>query len=280
MATDPNTPRSRRAILAAAAGSAAAVAASTVLPASVAAVASPMLTETNNTSGDQTSITDSGDRTIGLQVTSVGTAPGIVGLSTAGVATAPDFPNPGDLGGLTAAAGVYAISVDGTDAAPYAYTSHTGVYGYAPAGDHGSNPLIDATFGTGVWGDSPDAGVYGSGGYGVQGYGGVGVQGYANSAFAGNIGVWAYAPTVSQVALRVTGKASFSRSGRRAVSSGRSSIAISMLGVTSASKVFAVFASSETGRWVRAVVSATGKFTVYFNASLTSSAVVAYFVLD
>src|SRR6476659_8519168 len=57
MATDPNTPRSRRAILAAAAGSAAAVAASTVLPASVAALAAPMLTETNNASGAETSLT-------------------------------------------------------------------------------------------------------------------------------------------------------------------------------------------------------------------------------
>jgi hypothetical protein len=50
--------------------------------------------------------------------------------------------------------------------------------------------------------------------------------------------------------------------------------------VTTGSKIFAVLATSESGRYVRAVVPATGKFTVYLNTTLTSSAVVAWFVLD
>ena len=95
-----------------------------------------------------------------------------------------------------------------------------------------------------------------------------------------SIGVWAFAPTTSQFALKVTGKVSFSRSGRRAVAARKSYLLVPMVGVTSSSKVFAVLATSESGRWVRAVVPTTGKFYVYFNLALASSAVVSYFVLD
>ena len=137
----------------------------------------------------------------------------------------------------------------------------------------------DRRGGYGVWGDSPDIGVYGSGGLGVLGYGGVGVEGDANSA-SGSVGVWAWAPTTSQVALKVTGKVSLSRSGRHAMASGTSSKAVSLTGVTTTSKVFAVLSTSESGRYVRAVVPAAGKFTIYLNTALTSSAVVSWFVLD
>ncbi len=69
-------------------------------------------------------------------------------------------------------------------------------------------------------------------------------------------------------------------SGRLSMATGASSKAVTLAGVTATSKVFAVLATSETGRWVRAVVPAAGKFTVYLNTTLTSSAVVSWFVLD
>jgi hypothetical protein len=80
--------------------------------------------------------------------------------------------------------------------------------------------------------------------------------------------------------LRVSGKVSLSRSGRQAMSSGTSSRAVTLAGVTSTSKVFAVLATGEPGRWVRSVIPAAGKFTIYLNTTLSSSAVVSWFVLD
>ena len=147
------------------------------------------------------------------------------------------------------------------------------MFGYAP------HSIVDGTVATGVWGDSPDIGVFGSGGLGVNGYGAVGVEGDANSN-AGSIGVWAWTPSASQIALKVTGRVSLSMSGRLTMSTGTASKAVTLAGVTATSKVFAVLATSETGRWVRAVVPAAGKFTVYLNTTLTSSAVVSWFVLD
>jgi hypothetical protein len=181
----------------------------------------------------------------------------------------------GVLGTSTLGAGVLAWSVTPPDPLWFdpSIAGHTGVFGSSPAGDH-----ID-TFGTGVWGDSEDTGVLGTGGIGVNGYGGVGVEGDANSQ-AGSIGVVAYAPTTAQYALKTYGKVYFDRAGRTAMASGKSSLSKTLAGVTSTSKVFAVLATSESGRYVRAVVPASGKFTVYLNTTLTSSAVVSWFVID
>jgi hypothetical protein len=92
--------------------------------------------------------------------------------------------------------------------------------------------------------------------------------------------VWAYSPTTAAYALRVNGKVNFTRSGRVAMSSGAASKAVTLAGTTTTSKVFAVLATSESGRYVRAVLPAAGKFTIYLNTTLTSSAVVSWFVLD
>ena len=46
------------------------------------------------------------------------------------------------------------------------------------------------------------------------------------------------------------------------------------------SRVFAVLASNRSGRYVRAVVPAAGKFTIYLNTTVTSTTVVTWFVLD
>jgi hypothetical protein len=171
-------------------------------------------------------------------------------------------------------AGVFAWSVEAPDPVWFTpdVTAYTGVFGSAP-----TSPT--EFLATGVWGDSPDIGVLGTGGYGVIGAGGTGVRGEAND-LAGSIGVRAVAPTTAQTALRVDGKVSLSRSGRTAMSSGTSYKSIGLTGVVSTSKVFAVLSTSESGRWVRAVVPSTSKFTVYLNTTLSSSAVVTWFVLD
>lgn len=71
-----------------------------------------------------------------------------------------------------------------------------------------------------------------------------------------------------------------SRSGRTALAKGKTSLKVTLGGVTSASKVFAVLASNASGRYVRAVVPTTGSFTVYLNTSLAATAYVTWFVLD
>jgi len=258
----PETPllRTRRAILAAAAGSAAAVVASAALPLAASAVSSSVMTEQDNPSGATTSITDSGAGSTALQgnATGTGTGYGVEGTS---------------LG----AGGVVGWSAEPPTsywpAFDPAFTQYTGVFGSAPTFP---DPKKLAT---GVWGDSPDIGVYGSGGYGVYGYGGVAVQGEANSV-SGSIGVRAIAPSTAQKALVVSGKVSFSRSGRKTMAKGSRAVTISLAGVTTSSKVFAVLATSESGRWVRAVVPATNSFSIKLNTALLSSAVVSWFVLD
>ena len=260
MATDGTALRSRRALLTAAAGSAAALAASAALPLAAAAAPATVMTEQDNPSTANTSITDSGAGSTAFAGKATGTGAGY-----------------GVLGTATGAAGVAGWSVSApTSYWPTfdpAFTQYTGVFGSAPAGD-GVNFV-----GSGVWGDSPDVGVYGSGGLGVNGYGGIGVEGDANSQ-PGSVGVWAYAPTASQYALKATGKVSFNRAGRTTIGAGKSSVKVTLAGVTTSSRVFAVLASNRSGRYVRAVVPAAGSFTIYLNTTVTSSSAVAFLVLD
>jgi len=86
--------------------------------------------------------------------------------------------------------------------------------------------------------------------------------------------------STDRVALKVTGKAQCTRSGRTTISSGTSSKTGNLAGVTTSSLAFAVFASNRSGRWVRAVVQAAGKFTVFLNTSVTSATFVIWWVLN
>jgi hypothetical protein len=251
MASDGTTPRSRRALLAAAAGAAGALAAQAALPLAAAAAPANLQTESDNPTTAQTSVTQGAGGSISFKGRTVNT----------------DF---------AAIVGSTGDEVDmSTD------TGFTGVFGYA-SGDE-----VDF-LGSGVWGQSPDTGVVGTGDTGVLGLGTVGVwaQGFggpgmvADSFDSTQPAVLARGSSSSDPALQVSGKVKFSRSGRQSVSSGKSSYAKSLAGMTTSSKVFAVLATSESGRYIRAVVPATGKFTVYFNTALSSSAVFSWFVLD
>jgi hypothetical protein len=266
MESDLAAPRSRRALLAAAAAAGGALVASAALPmAALAHDAEDVQKGVDNPTIATTSITNSTADIDALSASASGTGAGVLGTSTSGNGVA---------GTSAAGAGVFAwsVSAPGVGFDP-ATLSHTGIFGFSPAGDGLT------TVGTGVWGDSEDYGVYGSGTWGVFGRGAVGVEGDANSQ-TGSVGVWAYAPSTAQYALRVNGKVNFTRSGRVSMLSGKSLKAVTLAGTTSSSKVFAVLATSESGRYVRAVVPAAGKFTIYLNTTLTSSAVVSWFVLD
>ncbi len=249
MASADLEPRSRRAMLTAAAGVAGALAASAAMPLAAAAAPTSLQTEQDNVTVATTSVTQVTNAQVAFKARAT----------------------------LTGAAGLVGISGDEADIA--ASTAFTGVYGWAP---HGG--VTDV--GAGVWGDSVDIGVYGTGDVGVQGYGSIGVYGSGSTGVSGESlsstepGVLATGASASSLALKVVGKVKFNRSGRAAMSSGARSKVVTLAGTTSTSKVFAVLATNEAGRWVRAVVAAAGKFTIHLNTTLTSSAVVSWFVLD
>ncbi len=257
--------RTRRSLLAAAAGGAAAAAAAAVAPAGVAAAPTNMQTETNNATIATTSIskgTDStpvfvanGTSTNALEGRS-DTATGLLGASS----------DTSDPAGFTRQAGV--VGVAGSTSSIADNIGLTGVYGYADASP------AEGFVGAGVWGDSPDIGVVGTGATGVQGLGVWGVQGYTQEA--GGIAVYAQSANSTARALRVEGRAEFTRSGRVSMGSGTSSKTVTLSGCTSQTLIMAMMASNRSGRWVRAVVPTTGSFTIYLNGSLTSAAYVAW----
>jgi hypothetical protein len=256
MASDPNAPRTRRALLTAAAGGAAAVAASAAMPLTAAAAdPNDVVKGVDNPTTAQTSITQSAAGAIAFKASTT---------------------NP-DRAGLVGATGDQADSQEDL-------TQYTGVYGWAPEAPFPDVPQFE---GSGVWGDSPDDGVVGTGGLsGVLGIGGgtgvvgIGDDGVVGLGGTGGAGVRALADTPTQIGLAVSGKVVFSRSGRTTIGAGRSSVKITLAGTTSSSRVFAVLHSNRSGRYVRAVVPTTGSFTVYLNTTVTSATYVAWFVLN
>ena len=256
MASDPNAPRSRRALLTAAAGAAGAMAVSAAAPLTASAVPTPMLTEQDNPSTAQTSVTQSTSGAVAFKVRTTN-ADAAALLASTGSETG--------------------IATD---------TSFTGVYGWAPEAPIVVPPATQYE-GSGVWGDSPDDGVVGTGGLtGVLGIGGgAGVVGLGDDGVVGEgsttgAGVRAFGATTTSVALAVHGKVTFSRSGRVTIAAGKSSIKVTLAGTTTSSRVFAVLHSNRSGRYVRAVVPTTGSFTIYLNTTVTASTFIAWFVIN
>lgn len=253
MTDDVSAPRSRRALLAAAAGGAAALAASAALPLTTLAVDPNDLTlnlvnATTATTGISNSTVDSNAFTSAA----AGTGLGLEGSSTGGF-------------------GVVGWSISAPPGLDPASGAYTGIYGWAPAAP------IDTQIGVGVVGESDDWGVFGAGTVGVYGYGTYGVVGESASTAAG---VLAVASSPTDLALDVRGKVKFSRSGRSNVSAGQSNRLVYLAGVTTSSKVFAVLHSNRSGRYVRAVIPATGRFRIYLNSTVSSTTSVAWFVVD
>jgi hypothetical protein len=258
--------RSRRAILAAAAGGAAALAASAIGPASVAAVASPMLTETDNAATLPTGVSNSTADSQAFFGHATGEGNGVEGTSVTGHGARGISSDTSDPQTNTSIAGV--VGVAGSLGSIPANISPVGVFGYSDPGP------AEGPLGAGVWGVSDDLGVAGDGSIGVVGQGFWGTLGYSEEP--SGIGVVASAGDPTVRALRVEGRAEFTRSGRTSISAGHSTKAVTLAGCTSSTIVFAVLAANRSGRYVRAVVPASGKFTIYLNSTVSSSTLVAW----
>jgi len=257
MADEAATTRSRRALLTAAAGAAGALAASAALPlTAMAHDAQDVQKEVDNATTATTTITNSG----------------LASTALAGAAT-------GDVNDTDVGYGVQGTSLfgwsvsapDPLDGFTPTNTNYTGVFGGAPTS--GTNTV----FGTGVWGTSGDVGVLGTGDTGVYGIGSIGVIGESVSAAAG---VQAIAQSSTDLALDVQGKVRFSRSGRSTIPTGKSSLKVTLAGVSSGSRIFAVLHTNRPGRWVSAVVPVTGSFTIYLNTTVPGATYVAWFILN
>jgi hypothetical protein len=176
-------------------------------------------------------------------------------------------------------------------------TDEIGVYGYADLSPFSTGVRGRSHGGAGVFGSSDssfgvigagDVGVYGTGGsLGVIGdvdTGAIGVYGWVGSAIApaapGGVAVHAAAETTNLVALNVVGKTRFSRSGRVSITKNHASKAVTLAGVTAASYIIATLQTNKAGIYVRAVVPASGKFTIYLSKASTSTIVVGYLVVN
>jgi len=291
MAIDTTSPRSRRALLAAALGAGAATVASALgrpLPAR-AADGNPVLLGQVNTATYHTIVsTTFGD---GLRGVTSDSYSGVYGLATH--ATDPSTGVQGEAEG-TSGVGVrgHSWSTSG---------STFGVYGMAKS-----------TGGTAVWGDSTAVtgaarGVLGTslstGGTGVQGYSGqspipapspkTGVFGFAaQDATAVGVkgestsGTGVLATATTGTALRVAGKAKFSRSGKASVPANKTYVDVTPSGgLASNSVVHATLQTYRSGVGIAAVRTnwpTTGKARIYLTkvASTTASTSVAWLVTE
>jgi hypothetical protein len=300
MALDPAAPQSRRRLLTAATGGALALAASRLVqPSTAAAVGTPVDVDVDNPSTALTSITQATADTGAFKATATGIAPGVEGDSATGVGvlgiTGGDgLPSVVGLqGDSTESSYAFAVDID-----PEAPQLPAGMYGYT--GDFGGiGAFGEAAAGIGVLGAGNDEGslgvlAFGSLGAFVEGSDGAVVfsdnNGTGLHAHVGfldgppdpplNTALFASVETSSQVGLEARGRIRFpSRSGRVTIGSGKSSVVKTVAGMTSSNFAIAVLNTSQSGRWVRAVVCGTGKITIYLNTTVPSATLVAWLVL-
>ncbi len=154
-------------------------------------------------------------------------------------------------------------------------------------GDPALNVVAEAAVGIramgteGVIGQGGHTGVHGMGDhYGVLGHSfdfGIGVRGESDDP--DSIGV--EAASLHGLALHVVGAASFSHSGKFTVPAGRT-YATKVAPVRAGTLMMAMLQSNESGVWIRAAVASAsgGRFNVYFNKALTSSATVGWIAFD
>jgi len=251
------TLRTRRALLTAAAGGAAALAVGAIKPGAVAAgVDEPVLQDQDNATVAATGVTNATDGSNALYGTG-STGIGVKGRSSDTSDPANDTRNAGVVG------------IAGDEGAIASNIALTGVYGYAD-----ETPDPEVGIGSGVWGDSPDIGVFGGGSIGVEGVGGFGVLG-STSAEDG-AGVFAESTVNDAVALAVLGRAVFSRSGRATVNAGKKKEVVNLAACTANTLVIAVLSQNRDGRYVRAAVPESGKFTIYLNRNVGSNTRVSW----
>jgi hypothetical protein len=257
MSTGIAAPRSRRTILAAAAGAAAAtVVAAIERPAAVlAGTDGDVVLGAANTASATTSIVSSTGIPSVLKVEALGNA----AVAIDGVSVASN----GVRGTSTNMPGVFGRATD-----------ECGVFGSSP---HWPGVRGESAHNAGVEGYSTSqdqAGVFG-----YAGGEGPGVRGYSRSS----IGV--EASSDSGTALKVVGKASFSRSGRALMAKGRYYVDVDLRtkgGLAGTPLCFANLMSYRPGVYVSAVRPnnpSTGKLRIYLNKAASSATYVAWVVL-
>ena len=290
MSVNPSAPRSRRAILASALGGLGAVVASRLIkPETVSANPGDAVLVDGTFSGAGTTAISSTATTGAAIDGSTAEATGLKGSSTDNTPV-PDFSVASNRTGVIGAAG----ATDIVEKEISANTDEVGVYGFSTTSANSSGVWGDSFDGTGVSGTG-GTGVFGAGYYGVYAFGRVavtgegyytetGVYGYSGALAAPlpppGVGVQATAGSTAQIALNVTGKAKFSRSGRTYVATGQYARKITMAGVTASSYVIATLQTRRTGVYVHAVVPGTGYFYIYLNKAVTANTYVGYLVIN
>jgi hypothetical protein len=300
MPIDSRTPHSRRRLLAAAVGGAAAVATDKLLrPDVTSAVETPVNLDTDNPSAALTSITQ-GTVDIGaFKATANGAGTGLEGVSTTGAgvigATGPDgLPAVVALQGDTTGSQWDSAHMPGIDPVlPF------GAYGFSNVSIGGIGVMGESGSGTGLFGfgyDNGSAGVVAIGNIGawIEGSTGAFIVSDANlNGLQVHVGIGSTAPlppantaifasvsSNTQVGLEARGRIRFpNRSGRALIGAGKSSVVVYVSGMTTSNFAIATLNSSRTGRWVRAVVCATGRIAIYLNTTVASSTYVAWLVL-
>jgi hypothetical protein len=84
----------------------------------------------------------------------------------------------------------------------------------------------------------------------------------------------------SQIGVYARGRAVLpDRSGRVTIAKGKASKTVSVANMTASNAAYAVINTNRSGLYVRAVVPATGKITIYLNKAATGTTSVAWLVL-
>lgn len=285
MALDPTIPRSRRTILAATAGGFAALLAHAFGgPRTVDATdGDPLVVGQENSATVATVLRNNSTNQPGFLVETQA-ASAIHGKASGGNGVE------GEAGGVNAAGvwgsnpsgqGVAGMSISGSGVYGSSQAA-TGVYGFSASLDQPAILARGSSGGAGVFGfageGAPpaaplDTGIYGlATGYSLRSPSqAVGVHGRATVG----TGVRAQAGA-GGTALRVDGKAVFSRSGVLTVRAGTSSRSLSVAGLTAGSHVFAVVRGGDGKAWVRKVRPGAGSFTVLLNKNASRATTVTW----
>jgi len=188
--------------------------------------------------------------------------------------------------------GLYARADNGDGLSGFSLAGGSGVVGEANAGSG-----VEGYGGNGVYGEGTENGVQAKGGtfgafiegddYGTYSRGpNYGVFGTATGA--SGTGIWGestngtgvQANSTSGIALSVTGKAKFSRSGIVTITAGTSSKSISLAGVKPSSMVLAT-AQQNAAVHVKAAIPSTASFVIKLTGNAPAGGLkVAYFVLN
>jgi hypothetical protein len=161
-------------------------------------------------------------------------------------------------------------------------SSATGVFGRAIAGIGvvgwvGAAGGLTTSAKSGVFGqcdiDTSSAGVFGKS---IAGYA---VRGLSTTG----IGVFGEASGPTGTALRVQGKAVFSRSGKATVQAGQSTVLVSGVTITAASLILATIQGvGETGLYVKSVSLsvANSRFTIRLSKAVAGNTLVGWFIVN